>query len=181
MKKKNARGSKEPQHRINQQIRSTEVRIVNEGDTFDKGVYTLDEALDIANDLSVDLVETNSKAIPPVCQVVEYSKFIYEQKKKERDLKGKSHKTKIKELRFTSNTGDHDIQVAANKAIKFLGDGDKVKANLLFKGRNITFKENGEKVLLKFAQLLEDYGYPESMPKLQGKKMFMTIKPKGQK
>jgi|TARA_R110000851_G_scaffold85152_3_gene185317 translation initiation factor IF-3 len=181
MKKKNIRGRKEPQHRTNQQIKSREVRVVNEGGTFDKGIYAFDEALEIANVLGVDLVETNSKATPPVCQIIEYSKFIYEQKKKERDLKGKSHKTKVKELRFTSNTGDHDIQVAANKAKKFLGDGDKVKANLSFKGRNIIFKDNGERVLLKFAQLLEDYGHPEAMPKLQGKKMFMTIKPKGQK
>lgn len=181
MKKRKPRGLKEPQHRTNQKIRSREVRIVNEGQGFEKGVYSTREALNIAENLGLDLVEINDKANPPICQIIEYSKFLYEQKKKEKELKNKTHKTKIKELRFTSNTGDHDIEVAANKAKKFLEDGDKVRANLLFKGRNIVFKENGERVLLKFAQLLEDHGLPEAMPKLQGRKMFMTIKPKSSK
>jgi len=168
----------ESRHNLNRQIIAKEIRLVNDSDQFDKGIYTINDAVLLAEGLGLDLVEVNSKANPPICQIIEYSKFLYDQKKKEKELKNKSHKTKIKELRFTSNTGDHDIEVSAKKAIKFLQDGDNVKGNLTFKGRNIVFKENGQKVLIKFAQLVEDYGYPESMPTLQGRKMSITIKPK---
>ena len=178
MKRKENRDVKtRREHYINSEIRAYEVRIINEGNGFNKGVINLKEALNIAENLGLDLILINDKSTPPLCQIEEYGKFLYNEKRKQKDLKEKSNKTVTKTLRFTSTTGDHDIEVNANKAIDFLKKGNFVKCDLIFKGRNIVFKERGTEVLLKFAQLVEDYGTPEEMPKMQGKKMFMTVKP----
>lgn len=163
---------------MNDEIRDNEVRVVNDGKGFSQGVYNTRKALEIAENLGVDLILINDKPTPPICRIEEYGKFTYNEKKRQKELKEKTAQAETKTLRFTSTTGDHDIEVNANKAKKFLQEGKFVKADLIFKGRNIVFKEKGEEVLLKFAQMLEEYGVPEAMPKMQGRKMLMTIKPK---
>ena len=145
------------------------------------GVYTTREALNMAEKQSLDLVEVSAKADPPVCKIVDYSKFKYEQKKKQKEIKAKAQKTVVKELRFGPNTDDHDFNFKLKHAIKFLEDGAKVRAYVHFVGRTIVFKERGEILLLKFAQALEDYGKVELMPKLEGKRMFITVSSKGGK
>ncbi len=167
---------KEPDHKINNFIRATEVRLV--GDNVEQGVYTTREALNIADDLDLDLVEISPNAVPPVCKVVDYSKFVYEQKKKLKEIKSKAKQTVIKEIRFGPNTNEHDFDFKLKHAMKFLESGEKVRAYVHFKGRAIVFKERGEILLLKFAQGLEDYGKVELLPKLEGKRMFITIAPK---
>lgn len=129
----------------------------------------------------MDLVEIAPNAKPPVCKIIDYKKFLYEQKKKQKELKAKQSKVVIKEIRFGPNTDDHDFEFKLNHAKKFLEDGAKVKAYVFFKGRTIVFKERGEILLLKFAQQLEDYGIVEQMPKLEGKRMIMFITPKKKK
>jgi translation initiation factor IF-3 len=135
----------------------------------------------MAEQQGLDLVEVSAKADPPVCKVVDYSKFKYEQKKKQKEIKAKAQKTVVKELRFGPNTDDHDFNFKLKHAIKFLQDGAKVRAYVHFVGRTIVFKERGEILLLKFAQALEDYGKVELMPKLEGKRMFITVAPKAGK
>ena len=135
----------------------------------------------MAEQQGLDLVEVSAKADPPVCKVVDYSKFKYEQKKKQKEIKAKAQKTVVKELRFGPNTDDHDFNFKLKHAIKFLEDGAKVRAYVHFVGRTIVFKERGEILLLKFAQALEDYGKVELMPKLEGKRMFITVAPKAGK
>jgi len=182
LNKRNNRSRRtQKQHRLNKEIRAYEVRIINDGEGFSKGVFSSNEALNIAEGLGLDLILINDKPNPPLCQIEEYGKFLYNEKRKQKDLKEKSNKMVTKTLRFSSTTGDHDIEVNANKAIDFLKKGYYVKCDLIFKGRNIVFKERGTEVLLKFAQLVEDYGTPEEMPKMQGKKMLMTVKPKTKK
>ena len=166
----------EPKHKINQQIRVPEVRVIGEG--IEQGVYSIEAALKLAREAELDLVEISPKAKPPVCKIIDYKKFLYEQKKKEKEFKSKAHKTVIKEIRFTPNTDDHDVEFKTKHAIKFLGEGAKVKAYVHFKGRNIMFKERGELLLLKFAQSLEEYGALEQLPKLEGKRMIAFIAPK---
>lgn len=148
------------------------------GDNVDVGVYQLRQALRLAEDLELDLVEISPKADPPVCKIIDYKKFLYQQKKKQKELKAKQSKIVIKEIRFGPNTDDHDFNFKLNHAKKFLGEGDKVKAFVFFRGRSIVFKDRGEILLLKFAQELEDYGVIENMPKLEGKRMTMMINPK---
>lgn len=131
----------------------------------------------MADDQGLDLVEISPKAKPPVCKIIDYKKFLYEQKKKQKELKSKQVKVVVKEIRFGPNTDDHDFNFKLNHAKKFLADGSKVKAYVFFKGRTIVFKERGEILLLKFAQELEDIGLVEQMPKLEGKKMIMMIQP----
>ena len=131
----------------------------------------------MADDQGLDLVEISPKAKPPVCKIIDYKEFLYEQKKKQKELKSKQVKVVVKEIRFGPNTDDHDFNFKLNHAKKFLGDGSKVKAYVFFKGRTIVFKERGEILLLKFAQELEDIGLVEQMPKLEGKKMIMMIQP----
>lgn len=131
----------------------------------------------MADDQGLDLVEISPKAKPPVCKIIDYKKFLYEQKKKQKELKSKQVKVVVKEIRFGPNTDDHDFNFKLNHAKKFLGDGSKVKAYVFFKGRTIVFKERGEILLLKFAQELADIGLVEQMPKLEGKKMIMMIQP----
>jgi translation initiation factor IF-3 len=167
---------KEELHAINERIRAREVRVVGEG--IETGVYPIDKALEIAKEMGLDLVEISPNAEPPVCKVVDYKKFLYDQKKKQKELKAKAAKTVIKEIRFGPQTDDHDFNFKKNHAMKFLQEGSKVKAFVFFKGRSILFKEQGEILLLRFANELEDYGKAEQMPMLEGKKMIMVMAPK---
>ena len=148
------------------------------GDEVEAKIVSLDEALKSANRLGLDLVEISPNAEPPVCKVIDYKKFIYDQKKKQKAIKSKAQKVVIKELRFGPNTGEHDFNFKLKHAEKFLQDGAKVKAFVFFRGRTIIFKEQGEILLLKLAQALEKFGVVESMPKLEGKRMIMLIAPK---
>lgn len=136
------------------------------------------EAIKLADEMELDLVEISPKAVPPVCRIVDYKKFLYEQKKKQKELKSKQSKIVIKEIRFGPNTDDHDFDFKLKHARKFLEEGAKVKAYVFFKGRTIVFKERGEILLLRFAQELEEVGLVEQMPKLEGKRMIMMINPK---
>ncbi|MFD0962530.1 translation initiation factor IF-3 [Pseudofulvibacter geojedonensis] len=167
---------KEDPHRINGKIRVPEVRLV--GDNVEVGVYQTRKALALAEELELDLVEISPKAVPPVCKIMDYKKFLYEQKKREKALKAKATKVTIKEIRFGPQTDDHDYQFKKKHAIKFLQEGAKLKAYVFFKGRSIIYKDQGQILLLKLAQELEDYGKVEQMPKLEGKRMTMFIAPK---
>ncbi len=148
------------------------------GDNVEVGVYTLNKALAIARDLELDLVEISPKAVPPVCKILEYKKFLYEQKKREKALKSKATKVVIKEIRFGPQTDEHDYEFKKKHAIKFLSEGAKLKAFVFFKGRSIVFKEQGQILLLRLAQELEEYGKVEQLPQLEGKRMIMFIAPK---
>lgn len=141
-------------------------------------VLSTEEAFKLARSLELDLVEISPKAVPPVCKIMDYKKFLYDSKKKEKALKAKQVKVTVKEIRFGPNTDDHDFNFKLNHARKFLTEGAKVKAYVFFKGRTIVFKDRGEVLLLKFVQELEDIGVPEAMPKLEGKKMIIMINPK---
>jgi translation initiation factor IF-3 len=153
------------------------VRLVGENVKVD--VYPVREALKIAQEQGLDLVEISPNADPPVCKVVDYSKFKYEQKKKQKEIKSKAVKVVVKEIRFGPNTEEHDFSFKLKHAINFLKEGAKVKATVFFPGRTIIYKERGEILLLKFAQGLEEVGKVEQMPKLEGKRMSMFIQPKG--
>jgi len=148
------------------------------GENIESKIVSLDEGLKIANSMSLDLVEISPKTEPPVCKIIDYKKFIYDQKKKQKAIKSKAVKVVVKELRFGPNTGEHDFDFKLKHAIKFLQDGAKVKAFVFFRGRTIIFKDKGEILLLRLAQALEEYGVVENMPKLDGKKMIMIIAPK---
>jgi translation initiation factor IF-3 len=152
------------------------VRVVGEG--VEPAVYTIKEALMLAEEQELDLVQISPNADPPVCKIVDYKKFLYEQKKKQKEIKSKTQKVVIKEIRFGPNTDEHDYQFKLKHAEKFLTDGAKVKAYVFFKGRTIVFKERGEILLLRMAQELEDFGVVEQMPKMEGKRMIMFIAPK---
>jgi translation initiation factor IF-3 len=171
-----ARIIKEDQHNINRKIRAEEVRLV--GDNVEIGVYPTRKALAIAEEQELDLVEISPNAKPPVCKVMDYKKFVYEQKKREKAMKSKATKVIIKEIRFGPNTDDHDYEFKKKHAEKFLKDGAKLKAYVFFKGRSIIYKDQGEILLLKLAQELEELGKVEQMPKLEGKRMIMFIAPK---
>ena len=166
------------QYRINERIRVREVRLV--GDNVETGVYPIAQALKIAEDQGMDLVEISPNAAPPVCRVIDYQKFLYQQKKRQKEQKAKSVKVVVKEIRFGPQTDDHDYNFKLKHAKGFLEEGSKVKAYVFFKGRSILFKEQGEVLLLRFAQDLEEYGKVESMPNLEGKRMIMYIAPKKQ-
>ena len=161
---------------INERIRAREVRLV--GDTVENGVYTIQEALRIADDLGLDLIEISPTAQPPVCRVVDYQKFLYQQKKRQKEQKAKATKVVVKEIRFGPQTDDHDYNFKLKHAISFLQEGSKVKAYVFFKGRSILFKEQGEVLLLRFANDLEEYGKVEQMPLLEGKRMIIMLSPK---
>lgn len=163
-------------HRINQKITAHEVRLV--GDNVEVGVYQLPKALSLAQEFGLDLVEISPKASPPVCKILEYKKFLYEQKKREKALKAKTSKIIIKEIRFGPNTDEHDYEFKKKHAEKFLKEGAKLKAFVFFKGRSIVFKEKGQILLLRLAQDLESIGKVEQMPVLEGKKMTIFIAPK---
>ena len=148
------------------------------GENVEVGVYPLAKAKELAREQELDLVEISPKAKPPVCKIIDYKKFLYEQKKREKALKSKATKVTIKEIRFGPQTDEHDYEFKKKHAIKFLQDGAKLKAFVFFKGRSIIFKEQGQILLLKLAQELEEYGKVEQLPKLEGKRMIMFIAPK---
>jgi len=153
------------------------VRLV--GDNIpEQGIYSIEKALELAREQDLDLVEISPKADPPVCRIIDYNKFLYQKKKKEKELKAKQQKTVIKEIRFTPNTDDHDFEFKSRHAEKFLQEGAKVKAYVQFRGRNIMFKERGEFILLKLAKRLEDVGVLEQLPKLEGRRMIAFLAPK---
>lgn len=163
------------QYRVNEQIRVREVRIVGDGGST---VVPTRQALDMARDQGVDLVEISPNAQPPVCRLIDYSKFLYQQKKRQKEMKAKQVKVEVKEIRFGPQTDEHDYQFKLKHAKEFLEDGNKVRAYVFFRGRSILFKEQGEVLLLRFANDLEEFGKVESMPSLEGKKMFLYLAPK---
>jgi translation initiation factor IF-3 len=173
------RKEQQQEHRTNHMIRVPQVRLV--GDNVEVGVYSIQEAIRMAQDQQLDLVEISPNADPPVCKIIDYNKFLYEKKKKEKEMKAKSKASEVKEIRFTPNTDDHDFDFKAKHAEKFLKEGNKVKAYVQFKGRAIQFKERGELLLLKFAERLNDSGVLEGMPKMEGKRMLAIWAPKSQK
>ncbi len=165
------------QHRINEQIRAKEVRLVGD-DNIEPKVYPLFQALKMAEDREMDLVEISPNAVPPVCRIIDYSKFLYQLKKRQKEQKAKQVKVNVKEIRFGPQTDDHDYNFKLKHAKGFLEDGDKVKAYVFFKGRSILFKEQGEVLLLRFANDLEDFAKVEQLPILEGKKMTIFLSPK---
>ena len=164
------------QYRVNGQIRAREVRIV--GDEVESVVMPTSKALQMAEQKGLDLVEISPNAQPPVCRMIDYSKFLYQQKKRQKELKAKQGKVEVKEIRFGPQTDEHDYNFKLKHAKEFLSDGDKVKAYVFFRGRSILFKEQGEVLLLRFANDLEEYGKVEQMPVLEGKRMIIFIAPK---
>lgn len=170
---------REPEHKINQYIKAPEVRVV--GENVETGVYPIDVARKLAEDLGKDLVEISPKAVPPVCRIVDYNKFLYEKKKKDKEQKAKAKQSEVKEIRFTPNTDEHDFAFKAKHAERFLQEGNKVKCFVQFKGRAILFKDRGELLLLKFAERLADVGSLESMPKMEGRRMLVIFTPKKKK
>lgn len=172
---KNDKNRLKNQYRVNEQIHIREVRVVSDSGSE---VMPTRKALDMARQQGVDLVEISPNAQPPVCRLIDYSKFIYQQKKRQKEMKQKQAKVDIKEIRFGPQTDEHDYQFKLKHAQEFLEDGNKVRAYVFFRGRSILFKEQGEVLLLRFANDLEEYGKVEQMPKLEGKKMFLYLAPK---
>ena len=170
---------KEDPHRINDKIRGVnEVRLV--GDNVEQGIYSYRQAMQMADDMNLDLVEIAATANPPVCRIIDYQKFLYAQKKKQKEAKQNQKKQEVKEIRFGPQTDDHDYNFKLKQATEFLKDGNKVKAYVFFRGRSIVFKEQGELLLARFANDLADYGKPDNVPNLEGKRMIMFIGPKKQ-
>jgi len=172
---------KEDLHRINEKIVAPEVRLV--GDNVEAGVYPTAKAIEMAYELGVDLVEISGSATPPVCKLVDYKKFLYEQKKKQKEIKANTVKQVIKEIRFGPNTDEHDVAFKLNHARHFLQEGNKVRCYVFFRGRTIMYKERGEELLMKFANTLQEEGIAklEMTPKVEGKKMAILLAPKGKK
>ncbi len=164
---------------MNGAITAPQVRLV--GDNVEQGIYPIKEALRLADEQSLDLVEISASVNPPVCKILDYQKFLYQQKKKAKEIKANAAKVVIKEIRFSSQTDEHDFQFKLKHAQEFLSEGSKVKASVFFRGRSILFAEQGEKLLLRFAVELEEYGRAEQMPKLEGKRMIMMIAPSKKK
>ncbi|WP_086593415.1 translation initiation factor IF-3 [Hymenobacter crusticola] len=162
--------------KINQKITAREVRLV--GENVEQGIYSVDQARRMAQEQNLDLVEISPTAVPPVCRIIDYSKFKYEQKKRTREMKAKATKVVVKEIRFGPNTDEHDFAFKLKHAQEFLKEGAKIKAYVHFVGRSIVFKERGEILLLKFAQALEELAKVEQLPKLEGKRMFLYLAPK---
>ena len=178
-RKSDTRKSDKDTYAVNEQIRAKEVRLV--GDNVETGVYSIHDALEIADEQGLDLVEISPTAQPPVCKVLDYQKFLYQQKKRLKEQKAKAAKVVVKEIRFGPQTDDHDSNFKLKHAMEFLKEGSKVKAYVFFKGRSILFKEQGEVLLLRFANDLEDYGKLDQMPQLEGKRMIIMMSPKKQK
>ena len=170
---------KEAEHRINHFIRVPQVRLV--GDNVEVGVYDTSAPLKIAQEQGLDLVEISPQVDPPVCKIIDYNKFLYDKKKKEKEMKAKSKVSEVKEIRFTPNTDDHDFDFKAKHALEFLKEGNKVKAYVQFKGRAIQFQDRGQLLLLKFAERLAEAGVLENMPKMEGRRMLAMFAPKGKK
>ena len=173
------RREQQQEHRTNQMIRVPQVRLV--GENIEVGVYPIQDALRIAQEQGLDLVEISPQADPPVCKILDYNKFLYEKKRKEKEMKAKSKSAEVKEIRFTPGTDEHDFDFKSKHAESFLKEGNKVKAYVQFKGRAIMFKERGELLLLKFAERLAEVGQPEALPKMEGKRMLIIFAPKAQK
>lgn len=169
----------QPAHRINNRITARVVRVV--GEEVESKIMSIQDALSLADRLELDLVEISPNADPPVCKIVDYQKFLYQQKKKQKEIKAKATKIVVKEIRFGPNTDDHDYNFKLRHAIRFLEEGAKVRAYVFFKGRSILFKEQGEVLLLRFANDLEEYGKVEQLPKLEGKRMIISFTPKKKK
>ncbi len=178
---------KQDEHRINDKIRIPEIRLVGDnfddisevaGKTVETGIINTRDAFRWAQDLELDLVEISPKAKPPVCKIIDYKKFLYQRKKKEKELKAKTAKTVVKEIRFGPNTDDHDFEFKLKHGKKFLEEGAKVKAYVHFRGRSIVFKDRGELLLLKFIKELEELGAAEYLPKLEGRRMTVIIAPR---
>ncbi|MEA5099638.1 MAG: translation initiation factor IF-3 [Bacteroidales bacterium] len=167
---------KEELHKINDNITAPVVRVV--GENIEPGIFNIKEAIKMADSLNLDLVEISPTANPPVCKIIDYQKFLYEQKKKQKEMKAKNIKIVVKEIRLGPQTDDHDFNFKLKHAIRFLQEGNKVKVEVFFRGRTIIYKDQGETQLLKFAEALLEYGKPEMLPKLEGKKMMMIIAPK---
>lgn len=174
--RKPVRKENNDEHKINGKITAREIRLVVEGE--EPQVLSLAAALQLAEEQELDLVEISPNAVPPVCKIMDYRKFLYNQKRKQKELKAKQSKVILKEIRFGPNTDDHDFQFKLTHARKFLEEGSKVKAYVFFRGRTIVFKDRGEILLLKFVQELADLGTLEQMPKLEGKRMIVMINPK---
>lgn len=174
----NGRGSRDDDNsnRINEQIRAREVRVV--GDNVEQGIYTIQEARRMAQQQELDLVEISPNADPPVCKILDYQKFLYQQKKRAKEQKANQVKTTLKEIRFGPQTDDHDYSFKLRHAISFLQEGSKVRAYVFFRGRSIVFKDQGKLLLLRFANDLEDYARVDQLPKLEGKRMSMLFSPK---
>lgn len=174
---KNQRNERNPRdpYATNEQIRAREVRLV--GDNVEPGIYPIDKARRIAAELELDLIEISPTAEPPVCRILDYQKYLYQQKKRQKEQKAKAAKVVVKEIRFGPQTDDHDYNFKLKHAVGFLSDGYKVKAYVFFRGRSILFKEQGEVLLLRFANDLEDYGKVEAMPVLEGKRMSIMLAP----
>ncbi len=170
---------KEAEHRINHFIRAPQVRLV--GDNVEAGIYPTNEAIKMAQEQGLDLVEISPNADPPVCKIIDYNKFLYDKKKKEKEMKANAKVSEVKEIRFTPNTDEHDFNFKAKHAENFLKEGNKVKAYVQFKGRAIQFQDRGQLLLLKFAERLTDIGVLESMPKMEGRRMLAMFAPKGKK
>jgi translation initiation factor IF-3 len=166
-------------HRINREIRAQVVRVV--GEEADNEVHPIGDALRLAQDAGLDLVEISPTAKPPVCKIIDYNKYLYQENKKKKAQKAKSAKVEVKEIRLGPQTEEHDFNFKLNHAVKFLKDGNKVKVDVFFKGRSIMYKEQGELMLLKFANALEEIGKVERLPKLEGKRMIMILSPKSSK
>jgi translation initiation factor IF-3 len=166
--------------RINEEITAPQVRLVGEN-IAEQGVYPLAKALAMAEELELDLVEISAKAEPPVCKILDYQKYLYQQRKRAKEMKANAAKVVIKEIRFGPNTDEHDFQFKLKHAQEFLQEGSKVKASIFFRGRSIQFAEQGKKQLLRFAVELEEFGRAESMPVLEGKRMSMMLAPQKKK
>ena len=167
------------EHRLNNEITAPEVRVI--GEDIEPGVYPIAVAIKMAQTKEVDLVEISPNAVPPVCRLIDYKKFLYEKKKKDKEQKAKAKQSEVKEIRFTPNTDEHDFDFKAKHAEKFLQEGNKVKCYVQFKGRAIMFQERGELLLLKFAERLSEFGALESMPKMEGRRMLAMFSPKKKK
>lgn len=166
-------------NRINDKIRGVnEVRLV--GDNVESGIYPFQTAMHLADEQNLDLVEISPNAAPPVCRILDYQKFLYQKKRKEKEMKANSKKMEVKEIRFGPQTDDHDYNFKLKHAQEFLKDGNKVKAYVFFRGRSIVFKEQGELLLARFANDLAEYGKPEAVPSLEGKRMILNLSPKKQ-
>ncbi len=169
----------QPAHRINNRITARVVRVV--GEEVEAKIMSIQDALSLADRMELDLVEISPNADPPVCKIIDYQKFLYQQKKKQKEIKAKTTKIVVKEIRFGPNTDDHDYNFKLRHAIRFLEEGAKVRAYVFFKGRSILFKEQGEVLLLRFANDLEEYGKVEQLPRLEGKRMIISFTPKKKK
>jgi len=170
---------KQPAHKINNRITAKMVRVV--GDEIESKIMSIQDALRMADEMELDLVEISPNADPPVCKIIDYQKFLYQQKKKQKEIKAKTAKIIVKEIRFGPNTDDHDYNFKLRHAIRFLEEGAKVRAYVFFKGRSILFKEQGEVLLLRFANDLEEYGKVDQLPRLEGKRMIITLSSKKKK